>query len=56
MLGVFVFVASWRIVVLRRLVSRAGMLCLTHLWSIKLSLKMRVSSNELFSTLKNLTF
>ena len=27
MLGVFVFVASWRIVVFRRLVSRAGMLC-----------------------------
>ena len=25
-----------------------------HLWSIKLSLKMRVSSNELFSTLKQL--
>ena len=24
-----------------------------HLWSLKLSLKMRVSSNELFSTLKN---
>ena len=24
-----------------------------HLWSIKLSMKMRVSSNELFSTLKN---
>ena len=23
-----------------------------HLWSLKLSLKMRVSSNELFSTLK----
>ena len=25
-----------------------------HLWSLKLSLKMRVSSNELFSILKNL--
>ena len=27
-----------------------------HLWSLKLSLKMRVSSNELFSILKNILF
>ena len=47
MLGVFVFVASWRIVVFCRLVSRAGMLCLSRmrrtLWLKVSEIKGRLS-------------
>ena len=47
MLGVFVFVANWRIVVFRRLVSRGGMLCLSRmrrtLWLKVSEIKGRLS-------------